>query len=1187
MGVKTHLSAFHRLPALASAGVILIACLAWVGWVGNIITLKSVLPGLRPMVPLTILGFFLCGIALWILSTRTIGKAGIAVGQTCAALLTSLGAVVLFDHILDLDLVGYHSLNPVEFEGDSRPAPSTALSFVLSGCALLMLPTARGGGRPAQLLGFAVGIIALVTLLGYSYGIVVLYHVNPGMALQTAVGFIIFSIGILSRHPERGLMSVATSDSAGGFMLRRLMVAVIGVPSLLGWLNVVAIEEGLFGRDTGITLLVAVNTIVFLAVIWRNAQLLHNLDVNRRDADEALRRSHQKLESTVAMRTAELTDANEALRAEIEERQRVGEELHSSREELADFFENANIGIHWVGPDGVILRANRAELEMLGYERGEYVGHNIAEFHVDPQVMTEMLERLARRETLVDYRAQLRAKDGTIRHVMIDSNVKWDGDKFIHTRCFTRDITERHRAENERAALLVRERATRAAAEEARLRYHNLVHGVDAIVWEADAATLRYTFVSKQAEAMLGYPVDRWLQEPDFWVQLIHPDDRQQAAELCRRATVAGRDHDLEYRVIAADGREVWIHDRIFVVRDGDGAARQLCGLMVDVTDSKLAESETASLLQSEQAARALAEEATELVRRLQVIIDMSLMHLSLSELLSQILDRICELLRADGAAVMLVGESGQTLSPFASVGMSDDVVRELGMEGGFAARVATTRAPLIVDDLATFEGTTVDVRESLRSLMGAPLMIESTVMGVIQVSTNEAHCFTENDLRLLQLVADRVALAIEQARLYDAEQRARAEAEEGNRIKDEFLATVSHELRSPLNAILGWVKLLRESRLGEADEARALETVERSARTQSRIIDDLLDVSRIISGKLLLKVRPIEPARIIVAAVEGLRPAAEAKSLSLDISLDGGAAVVLGDSDRVQQLVWNLVGNAIKFTPRGGRVGVRLERVGTDAQITVSDTGAGIKPEFLPHVFDRFRQADGSSTRHQGGLGLGLAIVRHLVELHGGTVQVDSLGEGQGASFTVRLPLAVQPDDTENEDRIEGFDGDGALLNIYPQLAGLRVLVVDDDADARDLVAAILNQSDADIRTAGSTREALEILAKSDEWPPDVLVSDIEMPGADGYALIRQVRATDSERGGRLPAVALTAYTRVEDRMRALAAGFQTHLSKPVEPADLLTVIAGLTGRLGGNGRPDPFYAKSVDDLRSQEHQH
>ncbi|HEU4386317.1 MAG TPA: ATP-binding protein, partial [Blastocatellia bacterium] len=383
--------------------------------------------------------------------------------------------------------------------------------------------------------------------------------------------------------------------------------------------------------------------------------------------------------------------------------------------------------------------------------------------------------------------------------------------------------------------------------------------------------------------------------------------------------------------------------------------------------------------------------------------------------------------------------------------------------------------------------------------------------------------------------------------------------AENANRIKDEFLATLSHELRSPLNAILGWVVLLRQGKLGAEASARALETVEFSARSQNRMINDLLDVSRIISGKLRLSVRALEPSRVIEAAVEALRPAAGARGILLEVDLDSEAGPISADSDRLQQIVWNLVSNAIRFTPRSGRVNVKLVRSSPNIEIIVADTGVGIATEFLPFVFDRFRQADSSSKRKQGGLGIGLAIVRHLVELQGGTVEARSPGEGKGATFVVKLPLvaghAVTPD--QIAEMVLGTNNEVSAA--HRDLRGLRVLVVDDEVGARDLVTSILGPEQIEVRTAASVTEALGVL---DDWMPDVLLSDIEMPDADGYSLIQQVRSMPDSRS-QIPAVALTAYARSEDRIRAIAAGFQIHVSKPVEPVQLLAAVAGVTKRV------------------------
>ncbi|HEX6185214.1 MAG TPA: ATP-binding protein [Pyrinomonadaceae bacterium] len=386
-------------------------------------------------------------------------------------------------------------------------------------------------------------------------------------------------------------------------------------------------------------------------------------------------------------------------------------------------------------------------------------------------------------------------------------------------------------------------------------------------------------------------------------------------------------------------------------------------------------------------------------------------------------------------------------------------------------------------------------------------------------------------------------------------EQAARAEAEAANRVKDEFLSTLSHELRTPLTSIIGWTNLMRAGQVKGEVQAQALETIERNARIQSRLIDDLLDLSRIISGKLLLEAREVELATVVSNSIDVVRPAANAKGIRLTYECEPGAKTISGDSARLQQVAWNLLSNAVKFTPDGGEVRVRLALEGARVRLAVSDTGKGIAPEFLPHVFDRFRQADSATTRAYGGLGLGLAIVRHLVELHGGTVEADSEGEGRGSTFSVTFPLAQAPAPCACKDAgtPEAF---GRVVRRDEGLAGVRVLVVDDELDTRKLISTVISQSGAEVTACASAGEALETLKT---WRPHILMSDIGMPGEDGYALIRQVRALPAERGGRTPAAALTAYARDEDRTRALAAGYQLHIAKPFSPGDLIAAVADL----------------------------
>jgi signal transduction histidine kinase len=401
---------------------------------------------------------------------------------------------------------------------------------------------------------------------------------------------------------------------------------------------------------------------------------------------------------------------------------------------------------------------------------------------------------------------------------------------------------------------------------------------------------------------------------------------------------------------------------------------------------------------------------------------------------------------------------------------------------------------------------------------------------------------------------------ADEREQLLVSEKSARAEAEAASRLKDEFLATVSHELRTPLTAVLGWIHILRGGKLDDAAATHALEIIERNARSQNQLIEDLLDVSRIITGKLRLDVRPVDAAAIIESAIEAVLPAAEAKEIRVQKILDTRMSSILGDPARLQQVIWNLLSNAIKFTPHGGRVLVRLERINSHIEISVSDSGEGIKEEFLPFVFDRFRQADGTSARRFGGLGLGLAIVRHLVELHGGTVQATSSGDGTGAMFMVKLPLLpVYQRETEGE-HVHPTASDTAPLPIeYPDdLAGLKILVVDDEADTLELIKVLLGQCGAAVTTARSVAEAVEVLER---MLPDVIISDIGMPFEDGFELIRKVRQLPPDKGGKIPAVALTAYARAEDRLRVLRSGYQMHVSKPVELAELVAVVANVTG--------------------------
>ncbi len=535
---------------------------------------------------------------------------------------------------------------------------------------------------------------------------------------------------------------------------------------------------------------------------------------------------------------------------------------------------------------------------------------------------------------------------------------------------------------------------------------------------------------------------------------------------------------------------------------------------------------------------------------------------LELEVVAQRIVDAMRQLGDVKTAALYRLDAGSGALRLLAGVGPRVDGTPALAEDAVAVSRAIQATAPVATADLLTDPALTLPPEararieaSGVRSVLAVPLHIHGRVIGGLAVGDVAGRLFTREEVRLLERFAAKAAVAIENAQLYAEERAARSEAEQASRAKDDFLAILSHELRTPLQAMLGWARMLRTGKLDEVAARRAAEAIERNTRLQTQLIEDLLDVSRIVAGKLQLDERPVHLVPVIEAAVEAVRAEAEAKALTVETELDPSASPVWGDPARLQQVAWNLLSNAVKFTPPAGHVDIRLERADGHARLVVRDDGQGFGADLLPHIFERFRQADSSSSRRFGGLGLGLAIARQLVEMHHGTIEAASDGEGRGATFTVTLPIMPMPAPTSRRRR-------PTRRRRTPQLSGLggiRVLAVDDESDTRQLLAAVLGQAGADVRTAASAAEALTVF---DAWRPDVLVADLAMPDEDGLALMRRVRARPVEAGGAVPAVALTAFARGEDQERALAAGFHAHVAKPADPAQLVSLLADLIRR-------------------------
>jgi PAS domain S-box-containing protein len=694
-----------------------------------------------------------------------------------------------------------------------------------------------------------------------------------------------------------------------------------------------------------------------------------------------------------------------------------------------------------------------------------------------------------------------------------------------------------------RAALAVSNARLHEQVRHSEERYRSLIDVVNQLIWTTDTngqmggdqpGWRGFTGQTREQSAGLS------------WLQALHPEDRA-ATELAWRHAVATRSvFESEHRVLRRDGAYRSFRARAVPVQLIDGSVREWVGVHTDVTAQK----------EAEAALRLVADASSVAAESLDY-------GATLSAVAAMVVPRF-----ADWCVIDLVQTDGTFKRVAVAQGDPTDVhlAEELramkpGHEAARQGKVISQRAQLI--DIPAYAKAvehdparaSINERMGIRSGIVAPLMARGRQLGVIGFLLKRTdRTYGAADLVLVDELARRAALAVDNAQLFEAVKLERDRVEEANRVKDAFLATVSHELRTPLTSVLGYASMLRSRTLSPERQARAIEVIDRNTRLQAQLIEDLLDISRIVSGKVRLDVKAVHPADAIDAAMDSVRPSADARGVRVTVVLDPAAGPIMGDSDRLQQIAWNLFTNAIKFTPRDGRVSAHLSRVNSHVELTVTDTGAGIDAEFLPHVFERFRQADSTSTRKHGGLGLGLAIVKHLVELHGGTIEAFSEGLGKGSSFTVKLPLAGARSSKVEPLRAHPGRGEPITFTIPPELDGLRILVVDDEGDTREMLRTVLEGCHAEVRLADSATAALTQL---DVALPDLLLLDIGMPDEDGYALIRQIRERSPERGGRLPAIALTAFARMEDRASALMAGFTMHLAKPVEPAELVIAVA------------------------------
>jgi PAS domain S-box-containing protein len=859
-----------------------------------------------------------------------------------------------------------------------------------------------------------------------------------------------------------------------------------------------------------------------------------------------------ELEQRLQAQADELTRLKSALVESEERYHRLFDVRQRTEDQLRQrslVFDHIYDGVILTDLQGRVLDWNPGAERIFGYSKAEMLGKTPGIIH-QPDSATRLTAEILAAITTVGYwqgEIPFIHKDGSegMTETIVVPFSDHQGNQ-MGTLGVNHDITERKQAE--------------FALQLNRQRLDLVLESTELGLWYCDLPFDKLEW-NDQCKAHFWLAPDTEVTI-DLFYDRLHPEDREPTRQAIDTSIQEKSDYTINYRTVSPLGEVRWVRAIGRGFYDQDGNPTRFDGVTVDITKQKQAEDEREQMLARSQQYAAQLHGLTEAA----LVMNSAL---SLDEALKAITEQARSIIGAHQSVISLT-VSQNWAQAINAVSLSEKYAawrdyKEPADGSGIYACVCHLNRPMRLTQ-AELEahprwkgfGTHAEHHPPMRGWLAAPLTgRDGRNIGLIQLSDKTLGEFTSEDEAILVQLAQMSSVAIENTRLYAAEQQARAQAESANRIKDEFLAVLSHELRTPLNPILGWAKLLQTRTFDTTKTTEALATIERNARLQAQLIEDLLDVSRILRGKLILNVAPVDVKEIVTSALETVRLAAEAKAIVLEYHESDSSLTILGDLTRLQQVIWNLLSNAVKFTPPNGRVEVLIESIAGMAQIQIIDTGKGISPEFLPYIFDYFRQGDSATTRQFGGLGLGLAIARQLVELHGGTLCAESLGENQGTTFTVKLPL-LQQDKMMNSELTSLIPLDDRAQDNSPShpLSGLQILVVDDDADSRDFVTFVLEQEGAQVTAVSSAVETLKTLAYTQ---PNLLISDIGMPEMDGYMLMRQIRTLLPGRKSQVPAIALTAYAGEYDQQQALSAGFQAHITKPTDPDQLVAIVARL----------------------------